>query len=106
MADFPQRVGPIQLTAAAVTLYTTPGDRSFTLRNIHVANESVLDARFTVAIGVDADGSRVYRNVLIAGNGGAFDWSGYMPIFPGEIIEALADIPSALTITISGVETT
>ena len=96
----------MQLSAAPVTLYTTPAATSFTVRNIHVANESALDARFTVSIGLDSSGNRLYRNVLVQGNGGAFDWSGYMPIFPGDVIEAFADAAGLLTITISGVETT
>ena len=106
MADFPKRIGPIALTAAPVTLYVTPPDRTFTLRNIHVCNESALTAHFTMSIGVDAAGTRIYRNVELEGNGGAFDWSGYMPLDPNELLEAFADIASALTITISGVETT
>lgn len=106
MADAPQRVGPIALTAAPVTLYTTPPATSFTVRNIHVANESGIDAHFTMSIGIDASGNRIYRNVEIKGSGGAFDWSGYMPMFAGEAIQAFADVAGLLTITISGVETT
>jgi hypothetical protein len=106
MADSPKRIGPIALGNVAATIYTTPSGTDFTVRNVHVANESAVDARFTMSIGVDGAGNRIYRNVEVIGNGGAFDWSGYMPLAAGEIIEVLADLPSTLTITISGVETT
>lgn len=106
MADSPKRIGPIALSNVAATLYTTPAATSFTVRNIHVANESAVDAHFTMSIGVDGAGNRLYKGVKVLGNGGAFDWSGYMPLTAGEILEALADLPATLTITISGVETT
>lgn len=106
MADSPKRIGPVSLSNSASTLYTTPSGTDFTIRNIHVANESAVDAKFSMSIGVDGSGNRVYHNVDVAGNGGAFDWSGYMPISAGEIIQSFANLPSALTITISGVETT
>jgi len=87
-------------------LYTTPAGTDFTVRNVHVANEGAVSARFSMSIGVDGSGNRVYRNVEVTGNGGAFDWSGYMPLSAGEFIQAFANLPSTLTITISGVETT
>lgn len=106
MADSPKRIGPVALGNSAATLYTTPSGTDFTVRNVHVANESAVNARFSLSIGVDGAGNRVYHNVEVAGNGGAFDWSGYMPLAAGELIQAFANLPSALTITISGVETT
>ena len=105
MPDAPARVGPVALTNAAVTIYTTPAATSMTLRNIHVANEGATDEQFTLSIGVDAAGLRLYRNVEVPGNG-AFDWSGYLPLLTGEILEAFASVSGQLTITIGGVETT
>lgn len=106
MADAPKRIGPVALGNTPVTVYTVPASTDFTVRNVHVANEGAVNARFTMSIGVDGSGNRVYRNVEVAGNGGAFDWSGYMPLAAGEVIQVYASVPSTLTITISGVETT
>lgn len=105
MSDTPQRYGPVALGAAPATILTVPAGTIFTARNIHVANESGSDARFTISIGVDGAGTRIYRNVLIEGDGGTFDWSGYMPIMAGEVVQASSNIAGVLTVTISGVDT-
>lgn len=106
MADAPFRSGPTLTTAVAATQFTVPGGSVYTVRNIHVANVGSVDARFTMSIGTDALGTRIYDDVLIEGDGGALDWSGYMPLSAGEFIQAFSDLPSALTVTISGVDTT
>ena len=106
MADFPERIGPVLLGTSAATLHTVPGDRTFTVRNIHVANVGAVEATFTLSIGADAAGTRIYNDVALEGNGGVFDWSGYMPLDPTEIIQGFSDLPNAVTVTISGVDTT
>jgi hypothetical protein len=105
MADAYARVGPLALTNAPVTIYTVPVATVLTLRSVHISNEGATPEQFTLSIGADVAGARLYRAVEIPGNG-AFDWSGFMPIFAGEILEAFASVSGQLTITIGGVETT
>jgi hypothetical protein len=105
MADLPNRIGPVLFDVVPANIHTVPLDRTFTARNIHVANVGAVEAKFTLSIGVDAAGTRIYHEVPIEGNGGVFDWSGYMPLEPGEVIEGFCDLPNAMTVTISGVDT-
>lgn len=105
MADAYARIGPLALTNAPATIYTAPVGTVLTMRNIHISNEGATAEQFTLSIGVDAAGSRLYRAVEIPGNG-AFDWSGFLPVMAGEIVEAFASVSGQLTITIGGVETT
>lgn len=105
MADTPMRIGPVALGAAPATVYTTPAATDMQLRNIHVANEGGSLQSFTLSVGADGSGTRLYKDVEIPANG-AFDWSGYLPLAAGEILQAYADAPGVLTMTIGGVETT
>ena len=106
MADAPFREGPTLLGVVPVTLFTVPVGSDYTVRNIHVANVGAVEARFTLSIGPDGTSNRLYRNVLLEGDGGVFDWSGYMPLAAGEFVQGYADLIDALVVTISGVDTT
>jgi hypothetical protein len=106
MADAPFREGPTLLGVTAATLFTVPVGSDFTVRNIHVCNTNAVDALLTLSIGPDGTSNRLYRNVLIEGDGGVFDWSGYMPLAAGEFMQGYASIIDALVVTISGVDTT
>jgi hypothetical protein len=105
MADTAKRLsGPALLTAAAATQYTVPASTTTTLRNIHVSNETATAATFTMSIGTDAAGKRLFTALSIPGNQ-AFDWSGFIVMAAAEIIQAFSGTASALTLTVSGVET-
>lgn len=106
MADTAKRLsGPTALTTGAVTQYTAPAATTAILRSIHVANESGSTADFTLSIGADGAGKRLFRNQDIPTKG-SFDWSGFVVLATGELVQALASAGTALTLTISGVEVT
>jgi hypothetical protein len=98
-------VGPVALAAAAATLYTVPGSTTFTILAIHVANETGTARTFTLSIGTDAAGKRLYKDVEVAANG-VLTHDTNIAVATGEIIQGFASAASALTITISGVLTT
>jgi hypothetical protein len=104
MADVAKRLsGPTALTTGAVTQYTVPGATTAILRSIHVANESGALADFTLSIGTDGAGKRLFKNQDVPTKG-SFDWSGFIVLAAGEVVQALASAGTALTLTISGVE--
>lgn len=104
MADTAKRLsGPTALTTSAVTQYTVPGATTTILRSIHVCNETATDQTFTVSIGTDGAGKRLWKAVTCPAND-SFDWSGFIVLAAAEVIQALADAGAALTLTISGVE--
>lgn len=104
MADTHVRLsGPALLPAAAATQYTATGVTAI-VRNIHVFNNDVLAVTFTLSIGADAAGTRLYDALSIPSRS-ALDWSGSLVIADTEIIQALASSANKLTLTISGVET-
>jgi hypothetical protein len=106
MADVLKRLsGPTALTTGAVTQYTVPTATTATVRNIHVANETATAATFTMSIGTDGAGKRLFKDVDIPGKG-FLSWSGNIPLAAAEVIQALAGTGTALTLVISGVETT
>lgn len=98
-------VGPTLLTGAAATQYTVPSATTTTVRGIKVTNTTGIPATLFISIGADAAGTRIYSGVSVPGNG-SLDWSGYLVLSVGEIIQAYSGTASALTLTISGVEST
>jgi len=106
MADTQKRLsGPTLLTAAAATQYTVPAATSAILRSVHVANETANAATFNMSIGTDGAGKRLWFGFSIPGNQ-SFDWSGFIVVNTGEVIQAYSGTASALTLTASGVEVT
>lgn len=77
MADTPTRLfGPIALPATPTTYYTVPGGQ-VALRMVHVANESNVDATFTISVSADTAGRRLWYNTKVAA-GTTFDWNGML----------------------------
>lgn len=106
MADTLKRLsGPTLLTTSAVTQYTVPGSTTATVRSIHVANETGTAATFTLSLGTDGAGKRLFKDVSVPANG-VLDWSGTVILAAAEVLQALAGTGSALTLTVSGVEST
>lgn len=105
MADTAKRVaGPTLLTGTAATVYTVPASTTATLRNIHVSNETAAAATLTMSIGTDAAGKRLFTAYTVAAND-VVDWSGFMVLAAGEVLQAFSGTASALTLTVSAVET-
>lgn len=105
MADTAKRLaGPVALTTtAATTVYTVPASTTTILRSVHVNNESAATATFTMSIGADAAGKRLWSAVDVPTKT-SFDWSGFIVMAAAEIIQSSASAATALTLTISGVE--
>jgi hypothetical protein len=98
-------VGPTQLTNAAATVGTVPASTTWALREILVCNESGAERQFTLSIGADGAGKRLYRNLKIPAEGTLLKL-GNTVVKAGEVIQAYADANTALTLSISGVVVT
>lgn len=106
MAQTPKRlVGPAQLSATAATLYTVPSATKTVVRYIHVQNPTGGNIAFTLSIGTDAAGTRLYDAVAIAANS-AQDFFCYHVLEAAEVLQGFAGSASALVITIDGDERT
>lgn len=99
--------GPAQLTNAAATKYTSPTPSApFSLmktivRHIHVSNPTGSDVTFTMSIGADAAGTRIYDAFTIP-KGQAYDAFCMYVLEAGEIIQSFAGTASALVLTLDG----
>lgn len=90
------------LGTGAATIYTTPATGAI-LRTIKVANTTATAASFTLSIGVDAAGTRMYSAVSIPGNS-TFTTDLFMPLASTEVLQAYASAATSLTITIGAIE--
>lgn len=97
--------GPALLSAVAATVYTVPAATTTVVRSVHVANTGAASALFTLSIGADAAGTRLYSRILIP-PGGTLDWNGLYVAVAGEIIQAFSSVADILTLTMSGIEVT
>lgn len=97
--------GPGQLTASTVTKYTTPALTKTIVRHIHVQNPSGSACTFTLSIGADAAGTRLFDAYSIPA-GTVLDHFGVYVVDAAEIIAANAGTTTVLTLTIDGEELT
>lgn len=104
MSDSLYRIGPSALGASALTQYTVPASTQATLRYIHVANETGTTRTFTLSIGTDGAGKRLFKDVEVAA-GDAFSCDLNVTLEAAEIIQAYASAAAALTLTIGMVLT-
>lgn len=95
--------GPALVTNAAATKYTVPALTKTIVRHIHVQNPSVSAVTFTLSIGADAAGTRLFDAYSIPA-GTIFDHYCYYVLAAAEIIQALAGTTNILTLTIDGDE--
>lgn len=104
MATVAKRLyGPAALTTGAATKYTVPGATSAQIKRIRVDNPGGGSVRaFTMSIGADAAGTRLYDAVSVPPGG--LDIYGPFNMATGEILQAFAD-NAALVLTIDGIET-
>ena len=104
MADTAKRLaGPTQPGLAAATVYTTPAGKKTIVRNIHVANGSASAVPLALSLGVDAAGTRLFSALSIP-SASSFDWSGFIVLEAGEVLQASVGTAATLVLTISGVE--
>lgn len=94
-------------TGAAGTKYTVPAGRLGILKHIRVQNPSGSSVAFTMSLGADAAGTRIYDAFLLtaAGTPGAIeDRFVYFVLAAGEVIQAFAGTNNILTLTLDGEE--
>ncbi|SRR6266702_1708498 len=103
----PKRMaGPLQLaTGGAATVYTVPTTRLYAIvRHIHVYNPIATGRSFSMSIGADAAGTRLFDLFLIFQQT-VFDHYCYYVLAPGEIVQAQdASGAAGLVLTMDGDE--
>ena len=95
--------GPALVTNAAATKYTVPALTKTIIRHIHVQNPSGAAVTFTMSIGTDAAGTRIF-DVYSIPAGTVLDHFCYYVVDAAEIIQAFAGTNNILTLTIDGDE--
>lgn len=106
MAKTPKRLaGPAQVSNVAATKYTVPASTKTIVRSIHVQNPSASPVDFTLSIGTDAAGTRVWDGLAIPADSERTFWT-YFVLEAAEIIQAFAGTNNILTLTIDGDEIT
>jgi hypothetical protein len=104
MADAAKRLaGPAQVSNSAATKYTVPAATTTIIRHIHVFNADTGAVNFTMSIGADAVGTRLYDAYPILAKE-PLDISCFLVLGAGETIQAFGSVTNKLTLTISGVE--
>lgn len=97
--------GPALLTNAAATKYTVPAGTMTIVQHLHVENPTALPVTFTMSIGTDAAGTRIY-DVYTIGAGQVLDAFCKYVLTAGEIIQAFAGTTNVMTLTLNGQELT
>lgn len=106
MAKTPKRLhGPAQLSNSASTKYTVPGATTAVVRHIHVQNPSGSAVDFTLSIGANAAGTRIFDGLPIPADSERSFWGPYT-LVAAEVIQGLAGTNNILTLTIDGEELT
>lgn len=95
--------GPAQVATGPATVYTVPAARSWLMRHIHLSNPSGSAVTFTLSIGADAVGTRVFGAVSIAANS-VIDYWGMWFMPTGTIVQLSAGTNNVLVVTIGGEE--
>lgn len=112
MARTPKRlVGPALIATGPTTVYTVPASTKTILRHIHIQNPSGSAVTYSLSIGADAAGTRLFQTYSIpAAAAGVTDsvrdhyW--YQVMDAAEILTVSAGTNNVLTITVSGDEIT
>ena len=95
----PKRIGPALVATGPTTIYTVPTSVKATIKHVHVANTTAAAVTFTLSIGADAAGTRVYPARSIPA-GTELDLFPYWPMVAAEILTASAGTNNILTLTI------
>ena len=112
MARTPKRLdGPALIATGPTTVYTVPALTKTILRHVHIQNPTGSAVTYTLSIGADAAGTRLFQTFSIpAAAAGVTDsvrdhfW--YQVMDAAEILTVSAGTNNAITITISGDEIT
>lgn len=97
--------GPALLTNAAATKYTVPASTVSVLKYFQVENPTASPVTFTMSIGADAAGTRIYDAFTIPANS-VLSVFCYYVLNATEVIQAFAGTTNEMTLTLNGVELT
>lgn len=92
--------GPALLSNSAATKHTSPAGGSL-IRSIHVSNPTASAVDFTLSIGADAAGTRLYDGYPIPADSAKTFWC-YHALTNTEIVQAFAGTNNVATLTLSG----
>ncbi len=99
MASAKTLAGPLQLAAAAATLYT--GVSGSIIRYIQVSNPGASDRTFTLSIGADAASTRIFDAYpILAGH--VLTFPVLIPLAAGTIVQGFASAAGAVVILLTG----
>jgi hypothetical protein len=102
MARIPLRLaGPVTSITTSTTLYTVPSVTKTIVRHIHVSNPTSAAVTFTLSIGADAAGTRLFDAYSIASST-VLDHYCYYVLEATEILASHASTTSATVVTIDG----
>lgn len=93
--------GPNQLSASAATIYTVPASTTTVIECITVTNTDSSARTYTISIGTDGAGTRIFAGVTIAANTTAIHLGKWV-LAAAEIIQASADSASKVNVTMAG----
>ena len=93
--------GPAVVGSTAATKYTVPASSKAVIRHVHISNPSASAVDFTMSIGTDATGTRIYSGYSISADT-VYDHYPYYVVDAAEIIQAFAGTENILTLTIDG----
>jgi hypothetical protein len=100
----PKRLsGPALLGAAAATIYTVPANRIAVIRNIHLVNETAGDLTFTMSIGADAAGTRIFMAQALPAEDVLDSFAPFV-LTAGEILQAYGSAAASIACTVDGEE--
>jgi hypothetical protein len=97
--------GPALVTNAAATKYTVPASTVTIIQHIQVQNPSASPVTFTMSIGADAAGTRIYDGYTIPAGQVLSTFCKFV-LTAAEIVQALSGTNNILTLTIDGQELT
>lgn len=102
MARVPTRLaGPAQVSNAAATKYTNTSGESTIVRHVHVYNPGTGTVNFTMSIGADAAGTRIFDAYPVLEDVPLDHWCYYV-LTGTETIQALGSTNNQLVLTIDG----
>jgi hypothetical protein len=93
--------GPAAVSNAAATKLTVAANESAIIRHVHVSNTSAGAVNFTMSIGTDAAGVRIFDAYPIAANT-VLDHFCYYVLAETEVVQAFGSVNNQLVLTIDG----
>lgn len=95
--------GPSNLTGTAATVYTVVGTQGAIIRNIRAVNVDGVTSTFDLSIGTAATGTYWAKSREVLANK-EYDWSGFLFVPNGTIIQANSTASNKIVLFISGTE--